>query len=685
MDEAPERHPAIPPTARWRADLEKWETVPADNGGNHEANATGERLLHRQDGSLYQRSVVRDGRDDGPFAVFHPSGKVAREGRYVAGEIDGDLVARLDVEAGVDDYGNTGGEPLRGCCVPPRAVEMRAAYQRGEMQFERFYDDAGCLLLSDGRVSPTAPEAIADRARYDESDNRWVVAPAPDDPEQLHRYYRLDGSLEEEVRFREGCRVFFRSHADGLVSAEANLRPNGRREGAWFRRFAAGESPYLDARITTEEGTCADDLPVGLWSYRDTEGAIIKKVDFGQPPFVAVDDSVFANEAREGGQWMDEAGGALAAGQLARAFCAVARAAARTGDAGELIAFCATHVAALQSSAAQELARQASTREDVLPAVLSALLAGGDVAEGLRALSGLFRSTPRTGLDFAEAALLLAPDNPAVRFSRALVRIELGDDGGALADARLLEAQAPDVAGFLRSYVQVLFPAWEFWPAQERWGDPVEGVPDAPGQPLEAITGVMQVYATRLRLIREAVVTRAPRRARAPWLPPTLDGLLPKGSVPLRQFEATISDETDDGVETVEVEVDETLALEGLGVAGLMMLARRQWAALTWLAWAVGLDRVALPTEVVPPTTFTAGAATAITRYFRVSDTLQTGGLRARNAGAPSFRFAGADIDELPATIVEIAREETHELRALFLWLLSPENHSPFQSDLREV
>ncbi|HEY0714484.1 MAG TPA: hypothetical protein VGF45_17500, partial [Polyangia bacterium] len=144
-------------------------------------------------------------------------------------------------------------------------------------------------------------------------------------------------------------------------------------------------------------------------------------------------------------------------------------------------------------------------------------------------------------------------------------------------------------------------------------------------------------------------------------------------------------DETDEGEETVEVAIDETLTLDGISVTGLMILARRHWAALTWMAWAVGLNRVALPDAIDPPSTFTAGAAAAITRHYRVNDTLQTGGLRARTAGAPSFRYAGADIDELPASIVEIAREETHELRALFLWLLSPENHSPFQSDLREV
>jgi hypothetical protein len=117
-----------------------------------------------------------------------------------------------------------------------------------------------------------------------------------------------------------------------------------------------------------------------------------------------------------------------------------------------------------------------------------------------------------------------------------------------------------------------------------------------------------------------------------------------------------------------------------------MRQARAQWAALTWLAWAAGLSRVALPKPAAeaPPPGFPLAAVAAITRYFRVQDALSTGGLRSRTAGVPGFLYHGTDIDELPRPVAEVALEETRELRALFLWLLSPENHSPFQSDLRE-
>jgi hypothetical protein len=295
---------------------------------------------------------------------------------------------------------------------------------------------------------------------------------------------------------------------------------------------------------------------------------------------------------------------------------------------------------------------------------------------------------PRAAIDLVEAALLLAPERPSGYLTRALARVELGEDAGALADAREIEPVSAESAAFVRLYVRTLFPEWAFWPAGERFeaGETPEGVPDAPTQPLAAIRAMMQVYATRLAGLREAVIARAPRRARAAWLPPALPEVLVEGPVQLRRFEATITDETDQGPEVSTVEIDETLGpeLASLGVSALMSQARGQWAALTFLAWSCGLSRVRLPEEVSAPPAFAQAAVAAITRYFRVQDALITGGLRSRTAGAAGFVYQGVDVDELPRPVAEIAMAEARELRALFLWLLSPENHSPFQSDLRE-
>ena len=56
-------------------------------------------------------------------------------------------------------------------------------------------------------------------------------------------------------------------------------------------------------------------------------------------------------------------------------------------------------------------------------------------------------------------------------------------------------------------------------------------------------------------------------------------------------------------------------------------------------------------------------------------------GSRAR--GVPGFAWEGHDIDRLDPTLAVVADDETFEVRCLFVWLLFPENISPFQSDIR--
>ena len=465
---------------------------------------------------------------------------------------------------------------------------------------------------------------------------------------------------------------------------------------------ATGEpSPYLDARIVEERGAYAADQPCGRWTFHDRSGAIVRTVEHGPGPMTttpadAHDTSgVFADETRAAPAWAALAQELAAGAQIGLGACAAARGAARAGDPGGLVAFLAQHTVALAPAHAQELSQKVveqasdaarSPSADVQGPLLSALVAGADPAELIRCLSGLHRPAPRAALDLAEAALLLAPDRPTGFLTRALALIELGDDRGALVDADRLQEISAESADFLRDYARALYPTWAFWPAQEQWGpiEGIDGVPEQPAQPLDAIVRVLQIYATRLLSLRAAVLARAPHRDRAAWLPPALTDLLPAGPVPLARWEATITDETDKGPETVAVLIDETLDCSGQSLPQLMRQARAQWAALTWLAWAVGLPKLTLPAEIEAPAGFAPAAVAAITRCYRLEDTLATGGLRSRTAGVPSFLWHGVDVDQLSRPVAELALHETRELRPLFLWLLSPENHSPFQSDLRE-
>ena len=89
---------------------------------------------------------------------------------------------------------------------------------------------------------------------------------------------------------------------------------------------------------------------------------------------------------------------------------------------------------------------------------------------------------------------------------------------------------------------------------------------------------------------------------------------LPQGPLALARWETSITDETDAGPETIAVVIDETLDCTGLQIPALMRLARAQWAALTWLCWAVGRSEVQLPGKIEPPPEFSAAVVAGITR-----------------------------------------------------------------------
>ena len=671
----PERHPDIPAGATWLPELEKWQI-------QSDAAAGDELRLYRPDGTLYMVSQQNHGVEDGPFQIFHPDGQLARRGHYQGGKLDGELHAfAADGEAS---------EPLRGCCVPEGARQLRARYQAGELLHERFFDQQGRALLADGSLCPDRPSRVPEAAQFDEGDRRWVVGPESQPVSgEPWRMYDTEGVLVEEARFQDGYKVWTRGLApDGDTREEARLSPQGRRNGPYRRRWLAGEeTPYLDSRVVEARGEYADDLPVGRWTFHDAQGAVVRTVEHGRPvPADGLAHPVFSDELRPPEAWNDLAEAMFAEGRPAQGLCAAARSAARKGEVDDLVAALARHAVPLRPPEAAALAERAAAVEgDPLPSLLSALVAGGEPASLFRALATAQRESPHAGRDFADASILLAPDQPMTYLTRALLRLELGDDRGALADADRLAQSSPDSRRFVREYAKLLLPEWGFWPTRERHEGQVEGIPDGPTQPVAAIRRQIQVYASRLRLLREAVLARVPRRKSAAWIPPALESLLPEGPVELRRYQETITDQIDEGSETVSVEVDETLDPGSAGLPSLMRVARSQWAALTSLCWACGLDRVALPDDIQPPEGFAAAAGAAITRFFRAQDTLVTGGLRSQSAGVPGFVWEGMDIDEMPRPFAQLAVDEYFELRALFLWLLSPENLSPFQSDLREV
>ena len=138
----PNRPATVPETGVWDAELGKWEVARKDEHGARD----GERLLYRDDGTLFARARFVAGVQDGPFVVYHRDGKVAREGHYVSGKLDGTVTAYASE--------SPGGERIRACCVPTGAARLCKRYRAGEFLLEIFYDREGRAILSDGRLCP---------------------------------------------------------------------------------------------------------------------------------------------------------------------------------------------------------------------------------------------------------------------------------------------------------------------------------------------------------------------------------------------------------------------------------------------------------------------------------------------------------------------------------------------------
>jgi hypothetical protein len=579
---------------------------------------------------------------------------------------------------------------------------MRSVFRDGNLVREQFFNRAGQALLSDGRIHPERPGAVPGEATFEESSDRWALGtnnPETGAPQGLWRWWTEAGVLQEEAELSGGKKVRVRLYdADAHLREETGLGEENVRQGPYYRRYgAADESPYADSRIRQVRGAHEEGHPVGEWTFLDEGGAVLRTVNRGCDAVLRDDDPVFSDEDRSRLAWRALGDDLRRAGRVRAALLAEARAAASAKDAAPLEALLDELTVPLSPAEAErQEAAILDLGPDGRPALLDALVGGVDAATVLRVLASLTQPATRAARDFIETALLLAPGRTMAHASRALIRASLGDRNGALEDAERAGGESPDAAEYLRAYVRVLFPEFSFWPvrlAGELGQTPVEGVPDGPGQPLAAVQSAVGVYATRLAHLRAAIEQKlreskldVPSGEAPSWLPPRTEALLPAGSsVALRRETAHIVDETESGPETTEVTIDETLETSGRSFADLMRQARVDWHALSWLCWSVGLDRVAFPEALRPPSEFAFAVAMAFGRCWRAQDALVTGGLRSANAGVPGFTFEGMDIDEMPASFRQMALAEYQDLRAMFLWLMSPENLSPFQSDLREI
>jgi hypothetical protein len=685
--QAPSRPATVPASAVWKPDDNKWEVSRKDDQGARD----GECLFYRDDGTLFSRVRFTGGVQDGPFVVYHPNGDVAREGTYVSGRLDGIVTAYASERPGA--------EKIRVCCVPPGAARLCERYRAGEFLVEVFYDREGRAILSDGRLCPARPDGLPELAAFDESRGGWAMR----SPE-IDRFWTERGVLVEEIANprTDGVRTIRHFDATGLVRQEAGFTREDRPQGPFYRRFPDSEpSPYADQTIRQERGAYDAGQATGRWSLLDADGAVVRTIDRG----IAVRDGDEARwpalvDAR--GDWLAQARALEVDGRVREAFVAAARGAAASGDHTAFDRLRAEHVVPLAADREAQWGEALSQSTDAnLASILDALICGADAAAVLRALASVLPPTGPAAIALVEASLLLAPDRRMTHLTRALLRFQQGDRAGALADADVVAGESDDVAESLRSYGAIVFRAFDDWPGDS----PLTPHPELANVVLEIGHGVgeirraVAVYATRIERVRAALsavlgAAEGNRVASVDWLPPDLSSLLPEGPVVLRR-ETIECDPDPEGpppqtTETGEpvpetIEIDEELAVDGAGVPALLATAHADWAALSWLCWAVGLDRVALPGAVSAPGEIATAMQMIVHRTWRIKDRLATGSLLSRSRGVPGFEWQGVAIDALPRRLAEMGTAEYVTIRSMFLWLVTPDALSPYQDDLRDV
>ncbi|HTQ03725.1 MAG TPA: hypothetical protein VMI54_07700 [Polyangiaceae bacterium] len=618
------------------------------------------------------------GRLHGAFTAFRADGTLLARATYLHGELDGVLSRFSD--------GSLGSQALRSCCVPPGAREIRARYRAGRLLDETFYDDRGRPICDDGTPWPERRGDVPADARYDETSSRFIARSERDDGTTTLRYYDLDGVRVDEIDARGGqAREHRRFFPDGTLAERTGLDDDGRRQGEFFARFSPHAGRYADARIVEVHGEHAHAEPIGRWEFLDQAGELVKRVEFGAVldasslPVVAgrEPDGVIDAEAL----WRL----AEAPARPPRESAALgARALAKSGDRERYARFMAARSAALAPESAAARAEEVATAKNVTQsALLGAVLAGSAPAVLFRTLASSLEGHAPAALDYFDASVLFAPEQALVGMGRALLCIEHGDPDGALVAARLAERESAQAADSLRQFERVTYGAYPFRPAVDGVAPPDEELVEVDlQQPFEAILSVIELYATRLLLVRRELARRV--RGTPPWLPPDTTVLLPNGPRELQRRTARIEDEGENGPEITEVTIDESVSFER-STRRLLATARADWAALGWLCWACGLDAIARPERVVARPEFAAAAHQATVRCWRSHDRMRMSGLVALARQIEGFEWEGMSIDAVPPHLIEVAAAEYLEVRAVFFWLMFPQNESPFQSDLRRA
>lgn len=511
------------------------------------------------------------------------------------------------------------------------------------------------VLPGNGDRDPLKPEGVDGDAEYVEPKDEWHHGAADGETQRKTGPWRIwsrEGQLKEEAVY-----------VDDLRHGAASV-------------FVTGASPFIDQRIANERGEFREGRRTGTWTLCDATGAPVGQCDYGETrsleggPLAAFSNDVSVDYAAMAQQLEIE-------GKVVEALITWARVAGLKRDTSGFDTLLARVARPVKEEIALTLALEVDRPTNWL---------GYELVEGAHpalllnklaiALNQVFQS--RAALDFTNAALLLAPDRSELLYTRALVLMSLGLHAQAERDANELAAESPDRAEFLLVYLKGVFPSYGFGPAVEKPQTTFEDVPEKPERSLEELQALVLKYATRLQLVRAAVLEKL--TPANPAVPPDVSRLLPDGPVAL---ESGQHEWLDDEGETQTVDFDEVPEVTGVDLPALLRLARADWNALSWLCWAAGSNEVETPKVLAPPGDFGKAAGMAQQRLWRSRDQRSFDGRNAQQHGVASFEWEGTDMAEIAPPVAGIAEQQYAEMQALFYWLVDSKLKTPWQDNLR--
>lgn len=635
---------------------------------NEKGALDGPQRLYRASGSLLAEVTYVDGKAYGAYRKFHPNGELARQGEY-----DGGVPVGLEVaytsSAPTD-------EPLQRCCVPPGAVKLVLNHRVGGDVWEDFYDAQGRVLLPNGEPQPARPATVEAEARYKPHDEVWRTETYTDNQRSgTWRTWSAAGELLEVVAYENN-----RLHGGRQVWRQGDVQSSwqyvqGVRHGKGWERVPAGT--YENPAIVRQCGEFTHGVPTGAWTYLAANEAVVLTLDLGpELNEVSERDAAFARP-------VSEAASPVFSHPLLAFVHSLRQAAARgTAPLEALLAARPVWLPTGSERWLRALRGEQLSKGKYLARLLEGLRRGASAPDVLCVMARLALDTPDVALALSDMGSLLKPEHVDLHAVRVMAFAELGQVEQAHAANRALLTLDATAHAELEAWLHITFPTFDFWPDKVTLETHAsDELPDVVAQDVTAVRRTMGKVALRLRAVRNALLERLRTTAHAvTWLPPDPSPWL-VADVTLERYEFDVPG--DDEQPSDHVVVDETPELDECSLSTLMNRARVEWAALCWLAFAVGADAVRLPAVIDPQPAFGRALTTAFARLYRVADQLKTRGYRARAQGVPDASWEGIAIDALPERLLARAHAEFSEMRAVLFFLSDATCRSLWQDDLR--